>query len=133
LSDVLNDFICSKFVDIISHDEFKANFFVVFNQLRTLYIQSASARANLRHEEDPDLQFVPNPCMNTGVGHKSLLKCQREEGAVRDLGLLGNASQARPGINVCIEMDDRYGSINLMKRSKDRKHLDVTDCETRGM
>jgi hypothetical protein len=112
---VLNDFICSKFVDIISHDEFKANFFVVFNQLRALYISSASARANLRHKGGPDLQFVPNPCMNTGVGHKSLLKCQREEGPVRDLGLLGNASQARPGIDVCIEMDDRYGSINLMK------------------
>jgi hypothetical protein len=55
LSDMLNYLICSKVVDIISQDELKANFFIVFNQLRALSIQSASARDNLEHKERPDV------------------------------------------------------------------------------
>jgi hypothetical protein len=52
---MLNYLICSKVVDVISQDELKANFFIVFNQLRALSIQSASARDNLEHKERPDV------------------------------------------------------------------------------
>lgn len=80
----------------------------------------------LKHKASPDLQFIPDPGMNTGVGHKSLLERQREKGPVRNLGLFGNASPQNrcwPGVDVCIEVDDRDGPINLVKRSKNGKHL----------
>jgi hypothetical protein len=41
---VLDDLICSKVVDIVSHDELEADFLVVFNQLGALSIQNVSAR-----------------------------------------------------------------------------------------
>jgi hypothetical protein len=71
--------------------------------------------------------------MNAGVGHESLLKRQTEKGSMRNLGLFGNASSQNPcwpGVDVCIKMDDRDGPINLMKRSKNGKHLgDHLTCE----
>jgi len=68
--------------------------------------------------------------MNTGVGHESLLECQSEEGSVRDPRLFGSLSKqgrCRPGVDVCIEVDDRDGPINLMKRPKNGKYLGSFD------
>jgi hypothetical protein len=69
--------------------------------------------------------------MNARVAHEFLLMCDVEECSVGDTGLLGYSPWvARPGVQVCIKMNDRDRTIDFIQSSENWEHNSVVTSQT---
>ena len=71
--------------------------------------------------------------MDTSVRHQAFLLREVKEGSVGDPGLVGpRARVRRPSVQVCIEVDDGYRSINFVQRAKDGQNDGMVAAQAVG-
>ena len=76
-------------------------------------------------------ELAPDPCMNAAVTHQAFFMSKVEKGAMGQTGL-SSLRRSRPSIQVCIEVDDGYRSINFVQRAKDGQNDGMVAAQAVG-
>lgn len=106
-------------VDLVCCDKLEADSIVILQVTGALY-EHCINNALVTMHSSTYRKLAPNPGMHTGVRHELLLMCEVKECAMSNARLLGGLARiCWPCIEVGIEVDDRYGTIDLVQSPED--------------